>query len=206
MQEKIIIIVVLAYLIGNIQGSYILGKLFYKKDIRKYGSSNAGTTNALRVFGKKFAIATLLIDLLKGVLAVILGRMLLGDIGANMGGFFVIIGHIWPVVMGFKGGKGVATSIGVGLSLTPLTAIISLFIGIAILIKTKYVSLGAIVSVVIWPFLNIYFYLNTRGKTLIIVSFLITIIVILKHRDNITRLIEGKENKVNKKIDIDKND
>ncbi len=203
MTGKIILIIIISYLIGNIQTSYILGKLIAKKDIRDYGSSNAGTTNALRVFGKKIAAATLIIDLLKGVLAVYIGGKILAETGEVIAGLFVIIGHIWPVFMGFKGGKGVATSIGVGLSLTPVTALISIVIGVAILIKTKYVSLGALTAIALWPIMNLIAYLKDGRILLIAVSFVLAAIVIFKHRANIERLMNGTENKVTKKVGTD---
>ncbi|TAH63236.1 MAG: glycerol-3-phosphate acyltransferase, partial [Gottschalkiaceae bacterium] len=124
-----IIIAIISYLLGNFATSYILGKIFKKTDIRMHGSGNAGATNALRVFGIKLAAATFLFDALKGVLAVIIGRMILGDIGGYIGGVFVVVGHNWPIVLRFKGGKGVASTIGVALTINYKIALICIVIG-----------------------------------------------------------------------------
>jgi glycerol-3-phosphate acyltransferase PlsY len=110
---KYILLTIISYFIGNISFAYILGKIFAKKDVREYGSGNAGATNAFRTFGKKVGALVFLGDVLKGVAAVLLGRYLGGQTGAYIAGAFVIIGHNWPVLLSFKGGKGVATTIGV---------------------------------------------------------------------------------------------
>lgn len=141
MTKEILLCIVIGYLLGNFQTSYILGRLIAKKDVREYGSQNAGTTNALRVFGARIAIATLILDLLKGVLAVYIGYKLAGDIGGMAAGLSVVIGHNWPVFLKFKGGKGVATSIGVALMITPISTLAAIVIGLLIIAKTKYVSL-----------------------------------------------------------------
>ena len=201
MLKEIILCIVVAYLIGNFQTSYILGKLIAKKDIREYGSSNAGSTNALRVFGKKIAIATLIIDLLKGVLAVYIGTKISGDIGGMVSGVFVVIGHNWPIFLGFKGGKGVATSMGVALMIAPLTTVIVIILGLVVVIKTKYVSLAALSATGLWVILNLIFYYPERGIELIVMSIVLFTMMMYKHKENIKRLISGEENKITKKID-----
>lgn len=200
MPIKMFLVILISYLLGNIQASYILGKVILKKDIRNYGSSNAGTTNALRVFGKKIAIATLLIDVLKGVIAVFLGKEILLEKGEIVAGLFVVIGHIWPIFMRFKGGKGVATSIGAGLILTPITSVLVILLGLIILKKTKYVSLSAIISIIMWPIFNTFFYFRRGNIEILIISIIIAIIVVFKHKENIRRLINGSENKIGTKI------
>ncbi|KNF08715.1 glycerol-3-phosphate acyltransferase PlsY [Gottschalkia purinilytica] len=197
--KEIIIIILISYLLGNFQTSYILGRVFKKTDIRKFGSGNAGTTNALRVFGKKIAIATLLIDALKGVAAVMIGREISGDIGAITAGVSVVIGHNWPVFLKFKGGKGIATTIGVGLTITFLSGIISIILGILIVIKTKYVSLGSLLAVIIWPVITIIVY-KPFNLSLLILTTLLAIMALYKHRSNIRRLLSGQESKLGNKL------
>lgn len=193
-----LLIVVIAYLLGNVQTSYLIGRYFKKTDIREHGSGNAGTTNALRVFGKKIAIITLLIDALKGVAAVYIGMELGGFNGGLIAGIAVIVGHNWPFYLKFRGGKGVATSIGVGLTVSPLSAVIAIAIGIAIIAKSKYVSLGSIVAITVWPFLNIIIDGSFEPK-LFIFGIIMASMSIYKHRENIKRLANKTENKLGQK-------
>lgn len=200
MTKEILLCIVIGYLLGNFQTSYILGRLIAKKDVREYGSQNAGTTNALRVFGARIAIATLILDLLKGVLAVYIGYKLAGDIGGMAAGLFVVIGHNWPVFLKFKGGKGVATSIGVALMITPISTLAAIVIGLLIIAKTKYVSLGALTSTGLWFVFNTVFYYKERGIYLVIMSFILFAMMLFRHRGNIKRLMAGEENKFTKKV------
>lgn len=193
--ESRVALILIAYLLGNIQTSYIIGRVFKKTDIRKHGSGNAGTTNALRVFGKKIAVVTLIIDVLKGVAASYIGQRLGGLNGAMLAGIAVIAGHNWPVFLKFKGGKGVATTIGVGLFISLYAALSSLLIGIVIIRKTKYVSLGSIVAVSLWPFLAVAFNGNFNLK-LFLFGIVMAIMSIYKHRENIKRLLNGNENRL----------
>ena len=200
MNETILIIIV-SYLIGNFQTSYILGKMIKKTDIRQFGSGNAGTTNALRVYGKKFATATLLLDAIKGSIAVIIGRHILGDTGAMIAGFGVVAGHNWPVFLKFKGGKGIATTIGVALVLLPIQGIICIIIGISIIAKTKYVSLGTMSAVVIWPIVYTIINLLTNkplDSHFLTLTIVLAIMAIYKHKSNISRLLRGEESKLGK--------
>ncbi|OHW62618.1 glycerol-3-phosphate acyltransferase [Andreesenia angusta] len=195
-----LLVAAIAYLLGNIQTSYLIGRYFKKTDIREHGSGNAGTTNALRVFGKKIAIITLLVDALKGVAAVYIG-MNLGGLGLDGGlfaGIAVIVGHNWPFYLKFRGGKGVATSIGVGLAISPLSALISIAIGISIIAKSKYVSLGSIVAITIWPFLNILVRGSFEPK-LFVFGIIMATMSIYKHRENIKRLANKTENRLGQK-------
>lgn len=194
-----LLIALISYALGNIQTSYLIGRAIRKTDIREHGSGNAGTTNALRVFGKKIAVITLLVDALKGVLAVIIG-MRLGDTdGSLIAGVAVIVGHNWPFYLGFKGGKGVATSIGVGLAVAPLTALISLSIGIVIIAKTKYVSLGALIGICLWPIVNLAMNRREDNLKFLIFGAILALMSIYKHRENIKRLLSGSENKLGQK-------
>lgn len=190
-----IITIIGSYLIGCFSSAYIIGKLFKKIDIRKFGSGNVGSTNALRVMGAKLGILTFLLDILKGVIAVFLGRFILGDIGGVVAGLFVVIGHNWPVFIGFKGGKGVATSIGVLLTLFGAIILIPLIITIIIIALTKYVSLGSISFLVMAPLLYLIFIKPFKIEYFMI-AFILAIFGIIRHKENIKRLISGKENKI----------
>jgi glycerol-3-phosphate acyltransferase PlsY len=154
---KYILLTIISYFIGNISFAYILGKIFAKKDVREYGSGNAGATNAFRTFGKKVGALVFLGDVLKGVAAVLLGRYLGGQTGAYIAGAFVIIGHNWPVLLSFKGGKGVATTIGVMLFVNAKLTLICVIIGVVIIVITRTVSLGSISGMGLAPFVALIF-------------------------------------------------
>lgn len=192
---KYVLIGIIAYLLGNISFAYILGKIFAKKDVRNYGSGNAGTTNALRTFGKKIGALVLVGDVLKGLIAVVIGRNLGGQAGAYLGGAFAIIGHNWPVILGFKGGKGVATTIGVMLFVKPLLTLICVAIGIIIIILTRMVSLGSIIGMACAPLVAILFVKPFDFKLLLFCIFIASM-SIYRHRDNIKRILQGNENKL----------
>lgn len=185
----------IAYLVGNFSSAYVLGKIFKKEDIRCYGSGNAGATNALRVFGKKIGIIALISDVLKGVLAVYIGGLILGEQGKLISAVLVVIGHNWPVFLSFKGGKGIATSLGaIALLHWPTIAITSI-IGIVFIIKTKYVSLGSMIGAAIIPIIGL---LMNRpfDRVFFVVTLILSFLSIFQHRDNIKRLIQGKESKL----------
>lgn len=200
MEFKIILnyifVSIIAYFLGNIATSYIVSKHTAKIDIRKHGSGNAGATNVLRVVGIKAAAITFAGDALKGASAVILGRYLGGDYGAILAGLFVVIGHNWPVLLKFKGGKGVAATIGSMLAINPLVVLIVFVIGILILITTRYVSLASITGMIIFPILVLAF---KQPVEYVVYSFLVALIAIIRHRSNIARLIKGTELKLGQK-------
>lgn len=192
----LIVLGIACYFIGNISGSIVLSKLVYKQDIRNYGSKNAGATNALRVYGVKFGLATFLIDFLKGFLCAYLGFNFFGSLGILVCGLLCVIGHILPVIYNFKGGKGIATSFGVLLFVQPLQVLFLLILFLIVVLITKYVSLGSIigcVSAVIYGLIYIRkdFYIG-------LIYILLGIISLFKHRSNINRLIHGKESKLGK--------
>lgn len=149
--------VIAGYLLGSLNGSLIIGKLFYNQDVRKHGSGNAGATNTLRTLGKTAAAGVLAVDILKGILACITGRLIIGDsdnlgyVGMYAAGFAAIIGHNWPVFFGFKGGKGVLTTFSVVMYISPLPALVCLGIFIIVVAITRYVSLGSMIAAVCWP-------------------------------------------------------
>jgi glycerol-3-phosphate acyltransferase PlsY len=193
---KIIATVVEAYLLGSINWSYIAGKLFRRIDIREYGSGNAGATNVNRVLGVKAAVFALAGDLLKGVVAVLIGRSLAGDPGAIFAAVAVVCGHNWPVFLGFKGGKGIATSVGALLSLDYRVALILLVVGVIIIASTRYVSLASVAGAVLYPIIVIMF---KSSREMIAFSLVISAFALLRHRENIKRLIRGEESKLGKK-------
>lgn len=196
---RVTLTILIAYLLGNFSPAYVLGKSLGKKDIREYGSGNAGSTNALRVFGKKIGILTFLLDITKGVVAVSLGSYIMGLEGSYIGALFVVLGHNWPAFLKFKGGKGVATSIGALLTLNWKLGLIILVIGVTVVIFTKYVSLGSLLGSVSAPFVS-FLLVGTTKSYLFYTTLLLGLLSIFKHRSNIKRLIKGKESKITSKL------
>jgi glycerol-3-phosphate acyltransferase PlsY len=201
---ELVIPLLAGYLIGNINGGYIIGRVIGGIDIREHGSKNAGATNVNRVLGSKPAALALATDLIKGVAAVIIGRSIGGgDMGAILAGVAVVCGHNWPVFLGFKGGKGIATSLGVLISLDYRVALILLALGIIIIVTTRYVSLASVVGALLYPPLAIAFRLSME---LTVFSFVISIFALVRHRENIKRLIKGQESKASIKLTPKKGD
>lgn len=196
---KIALAAILAYLIGSFNSAYFFTNFIKKTDIRKYGSGNAGATNVMRVLGFKVAFFVFLSDVLKGVLAVLLGRLIAGNIGGYVGGIAVVVGHNWPVFLGFKGGKGVATSFGAIMTISPVIAVLSLIIGIAVISISKYVSLGSIIGAFTFLIFNIIYY---SSLNMLIFAILLTAMVVFQHRANIKRLLNGTESKFGQKTNI----
>lgn len=196
---KMFITILLSYLIGCFSSAYFLGKISQNIDIRNYGSGNAGATNALRVLGKKIGILTFLLDILKGVIAVLIGRYISGFNGSLLAGIFVVLGHDFPIFLGFKGGKGVATSFGVLLLLNWKVALVCLVVASSIIIFTKYVSLGSIVASICTPFAMVLT-LKPVNKYLYITSWILAALSVYRHKTNIVRLYRGEENKLGKNI------
>ena len=196
---RILITISLAYLIGCFSSAYFLGKMSKNIDIRNYGSGNAGATNALRVLGKKMGALTFLLDIIKGVVAVLVGRAILGFNGSLLGAIFVVLGHNYPVFLGFKGGKGVATSFGVLLLLNWKAALLCLIVAGSIIIFTKYVSLGSIAASVFAPFAMVIT-LESINKYLYITTWILAALSIYRHKANILRLCRGEENRLGKNI------
>ena len=196
---------VIAYLIGSINSSILISRAVMGKDIRTSGSGNAGATNMLRTMGKKYAIITLVIDILKGVVALLLAKLAIhlgaGNVAMYVSGVAVVVGHNFPVFFGFKGGKGVATSLGVVLLLDWKIGLITLLIAIAIMALTRYVSLGSIVAAVVFMILQIIS-MAVNGEfdiTRFICVIILGGLLIVRHRANIARLIKGEENKLGHK-------
>lgn len=205
--EKIYIIAIglISYLIGSINSSILISKAVTGKDIRKSGSGNAGATNMLRTMGKKYAAITLIIDILKGVVALIIARLMQG-LGVEpwaeyIAGVCVVLGHNFPVFFGFKGGKGVATSLGVVMMLDWKIGLAVLIIALAVMATTRYVSLGSIIAAVTFIVLQIAVMLISGNFNLVsfVCVMILGILLIVRHSANIVRLLNHTENKLGQK-------
>ena len=195
----------IGYLLGSIPTAVWVGKAWHGIDVREHGSKNAGATNTFRVLGKKPGIVVLTIDILKGVLAVLFPFLIVFlSIGVAessidylqiVAAIFAVLGHMFPVFAGFKGGKGVATSFGIIIGMQPIAAAICIVAFLIVFISFNFVSLGAIVASLIFPV--IVFMRHPASTEMHIFSFILAIAVILAPRKNIKRLIKGEESKMN---------
>ena len=186
-------LLIAAYLIGSIPTGLILGKLIWKKDLRNFGSHNIGATNAWRVLGRKAGILVFILDFLKGQLGVLLGGCLIANPGALVtGGLFAMIGHIFPIFAGFKGGKGVATGLGVITALMPKVTLIVAVVWAVLVLLTRYVSVASIAAAALTPILAALF---KEPTVYFLFALLAAAVIILRHKDNIKRLESGRENR-----------
>lgn len=204
-----IIVAVIAYLIGSINFSIILSKKMAGFDIREKGSGNAGTTNMLRSVGKKAAVITLICDILKGVVSILIA-VLAGKIIKNLdnallvqlAGIFVIIGHTFPVFFKFKGGKGIATALGVLLMTNWQIGLICLVFALVLMALTKMVSVGSIAAAILFPILVAFIDQNyivptsNSNWSYLVFSIIIALLVIFNHRANVQRILNGTENRL----------
>ena len=201
-----IIVGLVAYLIGSISFSIIISKKMAGFDVREKGSGNAGATNMLRSVGKKAAALTLLGDALKGVVA-ILFAILVGAIAKNadrallvqIAGILVVVGHTFPVFFGFKGGKGVATSLGVLLMTNWKIGLICLVFALVLMALTRMVSMGSVGAAILFPVLVLFIDTNfivSEGSGYFIYSIILAVLVAFNHRSNIKRILNGTENKL----------
>jgi len=224
-----IFVALLSYLIGSINTSIILSKSIYGTDIRTSGSGNAGATNMLRTHGKGIAIATLICDVLKGAIAIVIAswadnalndfaktailtpfasQYILGNL-KYLAGIFVVLGHDFPVFFGFRGGKGVATSLGVALTLNWQVGLIVAVIALVIMASSRYVSLGSICAAALYPLVLFIFLMTKEMATLdqklgyIVMAFVLALLLIVKHHSNIKKLRLGTENKLFAKKEAD---
>lgn len=199
-----IIFGILAYLIGSIPTAIWVGRKKYNIDVREHGSGNAGATNTFRVLGKKAGTVVLLIDILKGFIATILPFLFLALAWNDdhlihlkiISGIIVVLGHIFPLYANFDGGKGVATSLGVILAIHPQAALICIVIFLLVFIVSNYVSLGAICAAVAFPLL-VEFMFHNKNTGLLIFCISLSAAVIILHHNNIKRLLNGTESKMN---------
>ncbi len=198
---KILLVIFASYFIGSIPNGYIISKKFYGIDITKYGSGNIGMTNVQRVLGNKPAVIVLILDVSKGAIAVLLGRYVAHNYTAMMlSGIAAVIGHDYSIFMPhFKGGKGVAATYGVATLINFPAALLSFAAFLGIVIKTKYVSLGSIISIALYP---VFLLLLRENKIVVLWSIVFPILVIYSHRENIKRLISGTERKIGEKVII----
>jgi len=199
----LIAVIILSYLIGSIPTAVWVGKWFYHIDVRNYGSGNAGATNTIRVLGPKAGIPVFIIDVIKGFIAVELTFLCKNNFGDHneifaifkvVLSFIVVLGHVFPIFAGFRGGKGIATSLGVVLALFTFPALIILAIFLITLLITHYVSVSSITAAFIFPFLNIFVF-NANEWAYLIFAIVISAFVIFTHRKNIIRLTKGEESK-----------
>lgn len=208
-----VVMAIIAYLIGSINFSVIISKKVAGFDVREKGSGNAGSTNMLRSVGKRAAALTLVCDVLKGVvsiaIAIIVGNMVEGvnkELLIQVAGIAVVVGHTFPIFFQFKGGKGVATSLGVILMSNWQIGLICLVFALVLMILTKIVSLGSVSAAVLFPVLTLFINDNytvltegKRGSVYFIYSVILAVIVLYNHRSNIKRILSGTENKLNLK-------
>jgi glycerol-3-phosphate acyltransferase PlsY len=203
MSNRSVLVVILAYLIGSIPFGYLLVRMKLGADIRESGSGGTGATNVSRRAGKLAGVLTLFLDAAKGALAVLLARSLLTEGALSwplaLAAFAVIVGHIFPIWLGFRGGKGVATAVGVFLILEPLAIALSGIIFILIVVTTRYVSLGSILAAAAIP---LFIWLLTRfyqpspdGAVMLVFATAAALLIIFAHRSNLARLVKGTESK-----------
>ena len=187
-----ILSILIGYLFGCFQTSYIMGKLFMKKDIRNHGTNNAGASNATIVFGWKFGVTTALVDIGKTIIAVTIVGLLFNDdiILKYLAGTFCIIGHIFPFYLGFKGGKGLASYIGLILAFNWKAGLIMMGLCLLITILTDYIAISTLFASVSYPIYNIYMDVDI---SIIIMLFLLLWIIAFKHRGNIVKIRNGSE-------------
>ena len=192
----LIIVFAVGYILGSIPSGLLLGKWLWNIDLREHGSHNIGATNAWRTLGKVPGIIVFLADFVKGALAVYIGTALMATVsplGGVVGGMAAIIGHTFSLFLGFKGGKGVATAIGVISMLMPKLTVILFVVWFVIVYISRYVSLGSIIAGVLAPILAYSF---SYPPEYIIFALLAAVLVIVRHRENIKRLMTGTENKI----------
>ena len=206
---KLFLVAVISYLLGSLNFGVILSRKLKKEDVRDRGSGNAGTTNMMRSDGKVYGFLTIAGDILKVMVAIWIAfkivpvyelKKLLDSLDTNcviclksFAGLFAVIGHIFPCFFGFKGGKGVATSGGMVIFINAKIALILLAVFGVNLVVTRYVSLGSILMAVLYPVMMWLFY---KDIVLVLIALVFTLIVVIAHRDNIKRLLNGTENKI----------
>ena len=201
-----IVVAIIAYLIGSINFSVIFSKKMAGFDVREKGSGNAGTTNMLRSVGKKAAAITLICDILKGVVAILIAMFIAwafkvenASLLVQIAGIAVVLGHTFPIFFGFKGGKGVATALGILLMSNWQIGLICLVFGVVLIALTRMVSLGSCAAAVLFPVLTLFInehYIVSQGSSYLIFSIILAVIVLFNHRSNIQRILSGKENKI----------
>ncbi|HET6243676.1 MAG: glycerol-3-phosphate 1-O-acyltransferase PlsY [Bacteroidetes bacterium] len=199
-----IAIIMLAYLLGALSPAVWIGKIFYNIDVRKHGSSSSGATNTFRVLGKKAGIPVLIIDVLKGSLAVLLAEVFYSSAKGSdaflifqlLLGTAAVLGHIFPVYTGFKGGKGVATLLGIMIVIEPIAAGLTVLIFLVVLYFSKFVSLSSIIGALFFPLITIFIF-GVISPAFIVFSLGVFFLVLLTHKENLKRLANKTESKTN---------
>ena len=194
---KCILAAVIGYLLGNVPSGVLIAKGYGIADIRKHGSGNTGTTNVLRTLGWLPSVLTLVLDCLKGYAACRVGRWLAGDLGMLLGGVCAILGHDFPVFMGFRGGKGIATSLGLIIAINPWIALAELLVQIIAVAITRYMSIASLITTVAFPIVT---GIVCRGRAnyglFLGTACVAAALSLFGHRGNIQRLIRGEENRL----------
>lgn len=199
------VVIILGYFVGSIPTAYWLGKWKHGMDIREHGSKNAGATNTFRVFGKRTGWTVLIIDVAKGTAAALLPLIFVSYFSGIKdeqlilqlaSSFFAVLGHVFPVFANFRGGKGVATSLGIVVGINPFAALICFVLFLVVFLTTRFVSLGAICASLVFPFVS-YYVMKEDARIMIVFTVILSLLVIVAHRKNISRLLRGEENKMN---------
>ena len=202
-EQEYIFLIILSYLTGAFPSAVLIGKIFFKTDVREFGSGNAGATNTFRVLGKKAGIPVLILDIFKGWLAVNY-IFFISSLSNNLDlvfeqqlvfGISAVIGHLFPIYTGFRGGKGIATLLGLLVGIQPTAALLSSLVFIIIFFISRYVSLSSIFAAIAFPII-IYFLSDSTDVSLIIFSIFVPLLAIITHQKNIERLLKGEEVKV----------
>lgn len=191
---KTLLVFFACYLVGSVSGAYILSRAFFHKDIRDEGSGNAGTTNAVRVMGKKLGYTTFAIDVLKGVVAMALLAPMLDESIRLFAALFVVLGHDFPFYLGFRGGKGIATTFGSYTTLQPLWGGVAAIAGVIAAKTTKYVSVGSLTFLTLSSAAMLIKYGSIGYNRWAILA--LWLMGFIRHKDNLIRLKEGRENKI----------
>ncbi len=190
---KFLGIFILAYALGNISPAYVVGKLAGGFDIREHGSGNAGATNVLRTLGWRYGALVFVLDVLKGLAAVGAGYWLGGTSGMTAAAFGVVLGHDFPAVLNFRGGKGIAATTGILLNLFPVPTLIGILVFVVVVLLTKMVSLGSLVFVIS---MAVYTLISGQPTAMVAVAVGLAVFAVVQHRANIQRILAGAENKI----------
>ena len=202
-EQEYIFLIILSYLTGAFPSAVLIGKIFFKTDVREFGSGNAGATNTFRVLGKKAGIPVLILDIFKGWLAVNY-IFFISSLSNNLDlvfeqqlvfGIAAVIGHLFPIYTGFRGGKGIATLLGLLVGIQPIAALMSSLVFIIVFFISRYVSLSSIFAALAFPII-IYFLSDSTDVSLIIFSIFVPLLALITHQKNIERLLKGEEVKV----------
>ena len=189
----VVIALLLGYALGNFSSAYLLGRWIGGFDIREQGSGNAGATNVMRTLGWRYGVLVFTLDIIKGAAAAALGFWLAGNFGLAAAGVGVVLGHDYPAALGFRGGKGIAATTGVLLSLIPLPTLVGILVFVLIILGTRMVSVASLTFV---SGMAVYTILTNQPLYLIALAVIAAIFAIVRHKDNIRRVLAGVENKI----------